>query len=172
MYEPSANRPHSTTSNLQLTATQSNCVRVSDPPALQRRIRRSRIRFDERSNCGGWKQRAAKLTSASVIHDSLRRHANEIGELEDERLDAETLSTTKTGDLIWQLIDRLRISDTDARLVGTTKALHHLLPQPCCPNGPGVHRSFLQLEQSRVAKKTRKIVQGCLPGFRRDREQG
>ena len=79
------------------------------------------------------KQRAAKLTSASVIHDSLRRHASEIGELEDERLDAETLSTTKTGDLIWQLIDRLRISDTDARLVGTTKALHHLLPNLVVP---------------------------------------
>ena len=57
----------------------------------------------------------------------------EIGVLDDERLDAETLSTTKTGDSIWRLIERLRISATGAPLVATTKALHHLLPNLVVP---------------------------------------
>ena len=81
----------------------------------------------------GMNKRRAELTPESVFRNSLRQCASEIGMLEDARLDAETLSATKTGDSIWGLIDRLRISATSARLVATTKALHHLLPHLVVP---------------------------------------
>ena len=81
----------------------------------------------------GMNKRRAELTPESVFRNSLRQCASEIGMLEDARLDAETLSATKAGDSIWGLIDRLRISATSARLVATTKALHHLLPHLVVP---------------------------------------
>ena len=75
----------------------------------------------------GMNKRGSKAVSPAEFEQSLLASSNKFADLGNQTL--ETLSEpTATGDLLWQLIDGLRIVENNNRLVFGTKCLHHLLP--------------------------------------------
>lgn len=82
------------------------------------------------STLASWrmKSRGAKLVSIQEFRGSLQTCASLIDRLDGRKLDEEELPVEETADAIWHLIGRLRVSTTNTRLVGATKALHHVLP--------------------------------------------
>lgn len=77
--------------------------------------------------------RAAKLVSPAAFEDSLRRCAAEVGLFEHDYLESDAMDAAATAERLWTVIDRLRITETGVRLVASTKALHHLLPNLVVP---------------------------------------
>ena len=77
--------------------------------------------------------RAAKLVSPAAFEDSLHRCAAEVGRFEHDHLEADAMDVAATAERLWTVIDRMRITETEVRLVASTKALHHLLPNLVAP---------------------------------------
>ena len=77
--------------------------------------------------------RAAKLVSPAAFEDSLHRCAAEIARFEHDHLEADAMDVAATAERLWAMIDRMRITETGVRLVASTKALHHLLPNLVTP---------------------------------------
>lgn len=77
--------------------------------------------------------RAAKLVSLPAFEASLQRCAADVAFFENDHLEAETLEAAAAAEKLWSLIDKLRITATGVRLVASTKALHHLLPNLVVP---------------------------------------
>ena len=77
--------------------------------------------------------RRAKLVEARAFHAALELCADDMAGLENEQLELDTLNASLVADKVWNLIDRMRITETRARLVTCTKALHHLLPNLVVP---------------------------------------
>lgn len=77
--------------------------------------------------------RGAKLVSPTAFEDSLHRCAAEVGRFEHDHLEADAMDVAATAERLWNVIDRMRITETGVRLVASTKALHHLLPNLVAP---------------------------------------
>ncbi len=77
--------------------------------------------------------RAAKLVSPAAFEDSLHRCAADVARFEHEHLEGDAMDVAATAERLWTVIDRMRITETGVRLVASTKALHHLLPNLVTP---------------------------------------
>jgi hypothetical protein len=77
--------------------------------------------------------RGAKLVALPAFAEALQRCSGQIAALEHERLEDQTLDPDAIAGMLWVIIERLRLTETHARLVTGTKALHHLLPNLVVP---------------------------------------
>lgn len=77
--------------------------------------------------------RGARLVAPLAFHAALRRCSDDLVLLEEKHLADQALDSTAVAATLWAVIDRMRITDTGARLVACTKALHHLLPELVVP---------------------------------------
>lgn len=77
--------------------------------------------------------RGAKLKPLESFARVFRKCRDQIAALDGLRIDDPALDVSDTEAKLLALIDDLTISDNQARLVGATKALHHLLPELVVP---------------------------------------
>lgn len=71
----------------------------------------------------------AKLADIDEIRDSFAEQAAAIGEIESLRLrDLSTDDVDDVGSKLWAIIEDLRVSTSQTKIVAGSKALHHLLP--------------------------------------------
>jgi hypothetical protein len=74
-------------------------------------------------------QSHAKLADLDQIRDSFVDRAAAIGEIESLRLrDLSTNDAKDVGAKLWAIIEGLRVSTSETRIVACSKAVHHLLP--------------------------------------------
>jgi hypothetical protein len=78
-------------------------------------------------------QRKAKLVPFRDFELAFRNRQAEISALEAHKLEDPNLDATQTAAALWNIIVTLPISDNHAKLVSSTKALHHLLPDLIVP---------------------------------------
>jgi hypothetical protein len=78
-------------------------------------------------------QRKAKLVPFKDFEMAFQNRQKEIAALESHKLEDPRLDTARTADALWDIIATLHISDNHAKLVSSTKALHHLLPDLIVP---------------------------------------
>lgn len=89
-------------------------------------------------------QRAAKLVSFKDFVAALRDRQREISSLEPYRLEDPNLNATQVSDTLWKLITALPICGNHAKLVSSTKALHHVLPDLVVPMDRAFTGAFFQ----------------------------
>ena len=77
--------------------------------------------------------RGALLISADDFHASLKRSAEDVAALESAALEDDALQHAVIAGKLWTVIERLRLTETRAQLVTSTKSLHHLLPSLVVP---------------------------------------
>lgn len=77
-----------------------------------------------------WLGRAASLRETHDFETAIRARSNVIAALDKHTIDS---TNSETLEMLWLLIRRLEITDNETKLVASTKALHHLLPQLVVP---------------------------------------
>jgi len=84
---------------------------------------------------GLWRmsQRAAKLVAYEDFVQAVRTQQKAISSLEPYGLEDAKLDAPRMADALWDLIASLTISETHAKLVSSTKTLHHILPNLVVP---------------------------------------
>jgi hypothetical protein len=85
-------------------------------------------------------QRASVLIPYEAFAEVLASRASEIARLDGITIDDPALDVQQIADQVWQLIDSLGIVVNISKLVPSTKALHHLLPDLIVP----VDREYTQ----------------------------
>src|SRR6478736_2756414 len=76
------------------------------------------------------------------------------------------MDAAATAERLWLLIDRLRITDTGVRLVASTKALHHLLPNLVVPMDRQFTGAFFDWNTHHWQKKEERIFKSAFVVFR------
>lgn len=80
-----------------------------------------------------------KLRELPEIRDSVRAHLAQIRELQDIRLvDVPQPELGALSRQLWHLVDQLKVSVAEAKIVANTKVLHHVLPELL----PPIDRSY------------------------------
>ncbi len=72
--------------------------------------------------------RGSRLVPLDSFAVELRRHALELGVLDELLIEDPALDVTSTAEAVWNLIDGLEVVENKAKIVACTKTLHHLLP--------------------------------------------
>jgi hypothetical protein len=86
--------------------------------------------------------RSSVLVDDVAFGTALRKHRDEIIALEERRIDDAGGDTGVLGARLWCLISSLEVVENDAKLVSSTKVLHHLLPDLFVPMDRQFTRSF------------------------------
>jgi hypothetical protein len=110
--------------------------------------------------------RAAKLVSPPDFADSLHRCAAELGRFEHEHLEGDAMDVAATAERLWTVIDRMRITETGVRLVASTKALHHLLPNLVTPMDRQFTGAFFGWNTHDWQKKEERLFKSAFVTFR------
>jgi hypothetical protein len=77
--------------------------------------------------------RGARLVEWPQFRTRFGRCIRELEALDGLSLDSADLPVCDVADRVWDLIEKMAISENSAKLVAGTKALHHLLPQLVVP---------------------------------------
>jgi hypothetical protein len=86
--------------------------------------------------------RGAKLVPTDQFTEALRARREDIAALEDRAISSLGDTHVEVAESVWSLIESLGISESEAKLVGCTKALHHLLPDLIIPMDRAWTRRF------------------------------
>jgi len=86
-------------------------------------------------------QRGSRLLKFDDFVQAVCRYESSIASLEQFRLDSPALDPV-IADELWKLVDSLEIVENDAKLVASTKALHHILPELVVPMDRAFTRVF------------------------------
>jgi hypothetical protein len=88
-------------------------------------------------------QRKAEMVPFDDFAKAFRSREKEVSSLESYSLEDANLDAPRVADALWNLVTSLRISKTHAKLVSSTKALHHLLPKLVVPMDRAFTGAFL-----------------------------
>jgi hypothetical protein len=85
-------------------------------------------------------QRMSRLIAYDAFAERIASRAKEFSNFDRFAIDDPTLDIDRTAEEVWLLIDSLKIVENISKLVPSTKALHHLLPDLVAP----VDREYTQ----------------------------
>jgi hypothetical protein len=106
--------------------------------------------------------RGSSLADLPTFQAVLHTHAPAIQALEGNRIESAGSSIT---DAIWELVCKLDVTYNKARLVATTKTLHHLLPDLIPPVDRAYTGSFFSWQPQEFQTAQEKIFRSVWAGF-------
>ena len=86
--------------------------------------------------------RGGKLASQEEIYRRLQENETELVALEGYSIDAPNLDRSKIAGWLWSLIEKLNITSAENKIVGSSKTLHHILPDLVPPIDRRYTRAF------------------------------
>jgi hypothetical protein len=107
--------------------------------------------------------RASVLVSDEVFQAELASHSAVIAELDNRSI--EDGDSLEVQDAAWELVDSLRITENEAKLVAHTKALHHLMPDLFVPIDRAFTGSFFGWHPNEFQFDQEHIFRSCWSAF-------
>jgi len=113
----------------------------------------------------GMNRRGARLVSLERFSLALRLRSADLAALEEKRLDGLGTEVPEVTDALGRLIDTLVLTETKARLVAATKALHHFLPRLVPPMDRAYTGAFFGWSPQKIQGNEQQFFKLAFPSY-------